>query len=194
MTGIRIHPRPCHKFDRRPPGVAPELIVIHFTATRTLGEALRIFLCGPLQVSAHYLVDDDGTVIGLVPETERAWHAGRSVHRGRSDVNSRSIGIELRNAGRLTPAGDGKRFFTTTGRLYRPRNPVLEAGGHCWESYAEPQLEKLCRLCVEICGRHAITAENLLGHSEVATPPGRKIDPGPLFPWERLMAVVSRRS
>jgi N-acetylmuramoyl-L-alanine amidase len=170
--------------------VAPELIVIHFTATRTVEEALDIFLHGPRQVSAHYLVDDDGTVIGLVPETERAWHAGRSWHRGRPDVNSRSIGIELRNAGRLTPAGDGERFFTCTGRIYRPRNATEEAEGHRWERFAEPQLEAVARLCAEIAGRHGITTDGLVGHSEVATPSGRKIDPGPLFPWRRLRRAL----
>ena len=129
---------------------------------------------------------------GLVPETERAWHAGNSRHHGRPDVNSRSIGIELRNAGRLTPAGDGERYFTCTGRLYRPRNPVQLAEGHHWERFAEPQLEAVCRLCAEVAGRHGITADGLVSHSEVATPPGRKIDPGPLFPWDRLRRSLTQ--
>ena len=51
------------------------------------------------EVSAHYLVDEDGTVYRLVPEEQRAWHAGLSYWRGERDVNSRSIGIEIQNPG-----------------------------------------------------------------------------------------------
>ncbi len=98
----------------------------------------------------------------------------------------RSIGIELRNGGCLTPAGDGARFRTVTGRLSRPRNQVLAAGGHWWESFAEAQMGALARLCREISTRYHISPDHMVGHDQVATPPGRKIDPGPLFHWDRL--------
>ncbi len=178
--------RPCHKYDERPPGARPELIVIHFSATRTVEEIFDIFHRGPLQVSSHYVIDDDGAHFRLVPESKRAWHAGRSSFLGQQDVNSRSIGIELRNGGRLTPAGDGLRFRTVQGRLYLPRNPTRQAEGHWWESYAEEQMLILVRLCRDIARRHDIPPERFVGHSQVATPPGRKIDPGPLFDWDRL--------
>ena len=183
---IDILHKACPKFDERPPGQRPELIVIHFSATRTIGEIFDIFLAGPRQVSSHYVIDDDGTVFQLVDEAKRAWHAGRSSYLGLSDVNSRSIGIELRNGGCLTPAGDGARFRTVTGRLSRPRNQVLAAGGHWWESFAEAQMGALARLCREISTRYHISPDHMVGHDQVATPPGRKIDPGPLFHWDRL--------
>jgi N-acetyl-anhydromuramyl-L-alanine amidase AmpD len=137
------------------------------------------------------VIDDDGTVFHLVNETKRAWHAGRSSFRGLTDVNSRSIGIELRNGGRLTPAGDGTRFYTVTGRLYRPRNPAVQAEGHWWESFAAAQTRSLVLLCRDIAARYAIPSSRLVGHAQVATPPGRKIDPGPLFDWVGLRREVS---
>jgi N-acetylmuramoyl-L-alanine amidase len=161
--------------------------VIHFSATRTAEEILDIFLRGPRSVSSHYVIDDRGTVTSLVPESKRAWHAGRSVFGGREDVNSRSIGIELRNGGRLTPAGrDNRLFRTVQGLLFHPLNPVVQVGSDWWESYAEPQFTALVHLCRGITERHAIPPDRYVGHSQVATPPGRKIDPGPLFDLERL--------
>ncbi|MGL4319613.1 MAG: N-acetylmuramoyl-L-alanine amidase [Paracoccaceae bacterium] len=75
------------------------MIVIHYTAMESCAAA-RARLCDPAhEVSAHYLIDVDGTVISLVPEDKRAWHAGAGMWAGRGDVNSRSIGIELANDG-----------------------------------------------------------------------------------------------
>jgi N-acetyl-anhydromuramyl-L-alanine amidase AmpD len=101
-------------------------------------------------------------------------------------VNSRSVGIELRNGGCLTPAGDGVRFRTVLGRLFAPPNEVGLSGSRWWESFAEPQMAALSALCREIAGRYGIPPHRFVGHSEVALPPGRKVDPGPLFDWDRL--------
>jgi N-acetylmuramoyl-L-alanine amidase len=80
-------------------GLNPSIIVIHYTAMAR-AEAALDRLCDPgSEVSAHYLIDRDGTVTALVPETKRAWHAGAGEWRGLSDINSRSIGIELDNTG-----------------------------------------------------------------------------------------------
>jgi N-acetylmuramoyl-L-alanine amidase len=77
-----------------------ELVVLHYTAMQTCAEALER-LCDPAaEVSAHYLIDVDGTVLSLVDEAARAWHAGTGAWGGAEDVNSRSIGIELANSGR----------------------------------------------------------------------------------------------
>lgn len=91
------HPSP--NFGDRRDGLLPELVVLHYTAMPTAAEALAR-LCDPVaQVSAHYLIDRDGTVASLVDEGARAWHAGAGAWRGGGDVNSRSIGIELVNSG-----------------------------------------------------------------------------------------------
>jgi N-acetylmuramoyl-L-alanine amidase len=57
-------------------------------------------LCNPdNEVSAHYLIAEDGEVLSLVPEAMRAWHAGAGQWGAAFDVNSRSIGVELSNTG-----------------------------------------------------------------------------------------------
>lgn len=86
-------------FGERRGGLLPSLVVIHYTAMATAGEAAAR-LCDPAyEVSAHYLIAEDGEVLGLVPEEMRAWHAGAGSWAGADDVNSRSIGIELANRG-----------------------------------------------------------------------------------------------
>ena len=108
------------------------------------------------QVSAQYFISEEGEVVRLVPEDKRAWHAGRSFWRGHKDVNSASIGIELDHPGHAL----GYREF------------------------AEAQIEALLPLLHDMVRRHDIPRANVVGHSDVA--PARKIDPGELFPWDRL--------
>jgi N-acetylmuramoyl-L-alanine amidase len=110
------------------------------------------------EVSAHYLVDETGTTYALVDEAQRAWHAGVAFWRGVRDLNSASIGIEL-------------------------VNPGHDFG---YRAFPEAQITALSALLDDIIARHGLTAAALLGHSDIA--PGRKIDPGELFPWEVLAA------
>jgi N-acetylmuramoyl-L-alanine amidase len=132
------------------------MVVLHYTGIRTGAEALER-LCDPqAKVSAHYLIDEHGTVTALVPEGKRAWHAGRSYWRGITDVNSASIGIELVNPGHEWG--------------YRP--------------FPDAQMEALLPLLADIVDRHGISPTNVVGHSDIA--PARKTDPGELFDWERL--------
>ncbi len=132
------------------------MVVLHYTGMKSAQDALDR-LCDPAaEVSAHYLIEEDGTVHRLVPEDKRAWHAGRSYWRGITDVNSASVGIELVNPGH------------TLG--YRP--------------FPEAQMEALIPLLAGIMARHNIAPANVVGHSDVA--PVRKIDPGELFEWEVL--------
>lgn len=94
---ILTHPSP--NFGERRGGQPVGLVVLHYTAMPTCAEALAR-LCDPAaEVSAHYLVDADGTALSLVDERHRAWHAGAGEWGGLGDVNSRSIGIELANPG-----------------------------------------------------------------------------------------------
>ena len=142
--------------DARPPGTPIDMLVLHYTGMPT-AEAALARLCDPgAKLSAHYLIHEDGTVVTLVPETERAWHAGVSYWRGNTDINARSIGIEL-------------------------VNPGHEFG---YRSFPEPQMTALETLAQAILSRHAIPARNVVGHSDVA--PDRKQDPGELFDWRRL--------
>ncbi len=142
--------------DRR--GRPIDLIVLHYTGMPTPAEALDR-LCDPAtEVSAHYLIEETGQLWRLVPDKRRAWHAGRGYWAGETDVNARSIGIELVNP------------------------------GHEWgyRHFPEPQIATLCHLLAHLLAHYAIQPSRVVGHSDVA--PLRKEDPGELFPWPALAA------
>ena len=145
---------PSPNFNERKLPVS--MIVLHYTGMAD-GQAALERLCDPVaEVSAHYLVDEDGTIHRLVAEDKRAWHAGKARWRGIGDVNSASIGIEIVNPGHELG--------------YRP--------------FSEEQIDALIPLVARIKESHGITRGNVVGHSDIA--PMRKQDPGELFPWSRL--------
>jgi N-acetylmuramoyl-L-alanine amidase len=155
-----------HLIDRPSPNFGPRQrvngitgvrhIVLHYTGMVSCAAALER-LCDPAaQVSAHYLLDEDGTTYRLVNEDQRAWHAGKSFWRGARDINSTSIGIEIANPGH----------------------------DHGYRAFPDAQIGALLELLAGIVTRHDVTPDNVLGHADIA--PGRKADPGELFPWERL--------
>ena len=132
------------------------MVVLHYTEMKPVESALER-LCDPeAQVSAHYLITEEGEVIRLVEEAHRAWHAGASYWRGHKDVNSASIGIELDHPGH----------------------------GLGYRNFADAQIEALVPLLHRIVKQYDIPRANVVGHSDVA--PARKTDPGELFPWGRL--------
>ncbi len=144
--------------DRRPVDghIGVRHLVLHYTGMVSAAAALAR-LCDPAaEVSAHYLLDEDGAVTRLVAEDKRAWHAGKSFWRGVRDINSTSVGIEIVNPGH----------------------------DHGYRPFPEAQIAALVELAGDIIGRQGITPDNVVGHSDIA--PGRKIDPGELFPWRRL--------
>ncbi|HEC90264.1 MAG TPA: N-acetylmuramoyl-L-alanine amidase [Alphaproteobacteria bacterium] len=132
------------------------MLVLHYTGMETAAAALDRLCDRRAEVSAHYLITEDGRVVRLVAEDMRAWHAGLAIWRGSSAVNARSIGIEL-------------------------VNPGHEFG---YRDFPEPQMAALEELALGILRRHPIPALNVVGHSDVA--PGRKTDPGEKFNWRRL--------
>jgi N-acetylmuramoyl-L-alanine amidase len=137
----------------------PSLIILHYTGMEDADEALER-LCSPQsEVSAHYLVFEDARIVQCVPESRRAWHAGVSAWSDITDVNSHSIGIEI-------------------------ANPGHEFG---YTDFPSVQVDAVIALCRDIVDRHAIPADRLLGHSDVA--PARKLDPGEKFPWRLLHAA-----
>ena len=146
-------------FDARPAGTPIDILVVHYTGMRSADEALDRLVDPAAKVSAHYLIDEDGHIVRLVADTHRAWHAGVASWRGATDVNARSIGIELVNPGHEF----GYRQFPAT------------------------QMTSLIGLAKDLVTRHAIPARNVVAHSDVA--PRRKIDPGELFDWAGLAAV-----
>lgn len=136
-----------------------QYVVLHYTSSN-LAESLATLSRG--QVSSHYLISESGHVWQLVDEHARAWHAGDSQWQGRTYLNAHSIGIELVNEGYVDEADGTRRWF----------------------AYPDAQIRALEVLLADILQRHQLGPERVLGHSDIA--PGRKVDPGPLFPWARL--------
>lgn len=148
--------RSSPNFGARRGAAPPDIVVIHHTAMATAAAALER-LCDPAaEVSAHYLIAEDGRVWRMVREADRAWHAGVARWGGVGDVNSRSIGVELANPGPL-------------------------AG---FPPFPEPQMAALEALLDGIRARWRVPPARVIAHSDIA--PGRKADPGRKFDWRRL--------
>jgi len=151
--------RPSPNFGERRGVSGPDMLVLHYTGMQT-GQGAEDWLCNiASEVSSHYLVHEDGRVVQMVREADRAWHAGKSSWHGETDLNSRSVGMEIVNP------------------------------GHQWGyvDFPDAQIEAVIALCRGIIARHGIEPQRVLAHSDIA--PGRKVDPGELFPWQRLHAA-----
>jgi N-acetylmuramoyl-L-alanine amidase len=151
-----VRPSPNH--GERKAGMKPNMLVLHYTGMPDAEGAVR-HLCNPAsEVSAHYVVLEDGRVIQCVQESRRAWHAGQSYWEGETDINSCSIGIEIANPGH----------------------------DNGYPDFPKRQIAAVTALCRSILTRYRIPAERVLGHSDVA--PSRKHDPGEKFPWRTLQS------
>ncbi|MFO1189119.1 MAG: N-acetylmuramoyl-L-alanine amidase [Alphaproteobacteria bacterium] len=155
---MQIDDIPSPNFDARAAGGPIDILLLHYTGMPSAADALERLCTPEVKVSAHYLIDEGGRITRLVAEDRRAWHAGVSSWAGATDINSRSIGIELANP--------GHEFG------YRP--------------FPSAQMQALVGLAHDIMSRHPIPARRVLGHSDVA--PTRKLDPGELFDWPYLAA------
>ena len=122
-------------FDARPKGQAIDILMLHYTGMVSAAAALARLRDVAAKVSAHYCIDEDGTLYRLVPEAKRAWHAGAASWTGAGDINARSIGIELVNP--------GHEFG------YRP--------------FPEAQMAALIELAESILARHPIPPQRVLG-------------------------------
>jgi N-acetylmuramoyl-L-alanine amidase len=146
-------------FDERRDGKTPRLLILHYTDTLSLEETLGL-LRGTRKASAHYIVDEDGSVIRLVDEKHRAWHAGIASWEAETDVNSVSIGIELQNPGHH----------------------------HGYRAFQAAQLWSAMELCKDIVARYKIKPWHVLGHSDITPMRNDRPDPGHLFPWKDFAA------
>jgi N-acetylmuramoyl-L-alanine amidase len=149
-----VRPSPNH--GERKNDAKPDMIVLHYTGMRDADEAIGRLCSRASEVSAHYVVMEDGRVVQLVPEARRAWHAGVACWAGETDVNSCSIGIEIANPGH----------------------------DYGYPDYPKRQIAAVTTLCRGIRTRHRIPAHRVLAHSDIA--PARKQDPGEKFPWRVL--------
>ena len=144
-------------------GADIDTIVMHHTAGGgTAQDVGRHFQDPKAEVSSHYIVDKKGTIVQPVEDKERSWHAGKSVFKGRKDVNDFSIGIEMVNR------GDNKDPFT------------------------DDQYEALGRLVAYLQSAYGIRAGNITGHKDIALPKGRKTDPAENFSYQRMFKEVEK--
>ena len=144
---------PAQNREARRGGVKPSMLILHYTGMSSASKAIDWLGRSESGVSCHYVVDEAGRITQLVPEDERAWHAGVSYWRGERDINSHSIGIEIHNPGHQ----------------------------HGYPEFPPDQMAAVIALAKDIVRRHRIAPDNILAHSDVA--PGRKIDPGEKFNW-----------
>ena len=150
---------PSPNYEQRPADTAVDMLVVHYTGMVSAAEALARLCDADAKVSAHYLIDEDGATHNLVAERHRAWHAGVAFWRGETNVNDRSIGIEL-------------------------VNPGHEFG---YRQFPDVQMAAFRELATDILKRHPIPPRNVVGHSDVS--PTRKTDPGEFFDWRAMAEV-----
>ena len=156
MTLLTIHERPSPNHECRGEPARIDMLVLHYTGMQTAGEAIERLCDSSARVSAHYVIEENGTIWRLVPDTLRAFHAGRSCWAGEGDLNAVSIGIEIVNPGHEWG--------------YRP--------------FPDEQMAAVERLSGALLSRFPIPPHRVVGHSDIA--PDRKSDPGELFDWSRL--------
>jgi N-acetylmuramoyl-L-alanine amidase len=147
---------PSVNFNDRNGGREPDMIVLHYTGMSDAEGALTRLTSAGTDVSAHYVVMEDGNILQLVKESARAWHAGAAFWAGETDINSCSIGIEIVNRGH---------------DLGYPDFPLR-------------QIAAVIALSKGIMLRRNIAQHRVLAHSDIA--PARKKDPGEKFPWRLL--------
>lgn len=142
--------------EPRKEGMAPSILILHYTGLPTLERSLDVLSRPDCKVSCHYVIDTDGRIIQMVAENMRAWHAGVSSWAGETDINSASIGIEIQNAGHQNG----------------------------YPEFPDCQMQSVIALSKDIVTRHRIAPARVLAHSDIA--PQRKVDPGEKFDWGRL--------
>lgn len=147
---------PSLNFGVRKSAARPDILLLHYTGVESAASAISWLADPRSEVSCHYVVDEAGRITQMVAEADRAWHAGAGTWAGETDINSRSIGIEIQNVGHVAGYPD----------------------------FPDAQIHAVIGLCKDIVARHRIAPERVLAHSDVA--PTRKIDPGEKFPWPLL--------
>lgn len=174
--------------------ISPIYLIMHYTAGTTLSGTVSWFQNRDAQASAHVVIDRNGAIVQMVSFNRRAWHAGKSKWGSLESMNSYSIGIELVNAGKLrrNPAGQ----WVNWSKKVIPDDEVLvathkaETGETGWHEYSPEQINVAIDVGVLLHNKYNFT--DVLGHDDVS--PGRKVDPGPLFPIDSFRSVILGRA
>lgn len=175
----------CPKNQQQFGSNLPDTIIIHYTVGSTANSSAEYLARDDVKASAHLVIGRDGTIYQLVPFNIIAWHAGDSSYGNRTGFNKYSIGIELDNAGPLTKTGNS--FISTFGKAYPESEAILakhrnETTERYWHTFTEIQIQTCIDICNALISKYNI--QYILGHEEIC--PGRKTDPGPAFPLDKL--------
>lgn len=185
LQGENVQHLSCTKNNSRFKPGNLDTLIMHYTAGRDAASSANYLVRPDVKASAHLVIGRGGEVYQLVPFDTISWHAGRSSYMGRSGFNNYSIGIEMDNAGVLTKTGNeysawfGKKYLENEVMQAVHRN---ESTPRYWHIYTQAQLqacEEISKLLVDHYG-----LKHILGHEEIS--PGRKQDPGPAFPLDKL--------
>jgi N-acetylmuramoyl-L-alanine amidase len=174
-------------------GISPLYLVIHFTAGPTLDGAVSWFKNPEAQASAHLVIDRDGSIVLMVAFNRRAWHAGKSKWGNLDGMNQYSIGIELVNAGKLRKNSSGQ-WVAWSNKVIPAEDVTVakhkdESSDAGWHEYTEAQIEAVSMVGSLLNKTYNFT--DVLGHDDVS--PGRKVDPGPLFPMNSFRSIILGR-
>lgn len=184
-------------FDKSPnqsASMSPIYLIMHYTAGTTLDGAVEWFKKEEAKASAHIVIGRDGKIVQMVPFDKRAWHAGESAWGNLVGMNKYSIGIELVNAGKLRRRADGN--WVNWANNVIPESEVTEAthksesSSAGWHEYTEVQINAAIKVATLLNATYKFT--DVLGHEDVS--PGRKVDPGPLFPINSFRSIVLGRA
>ncbi len=163
----------------------PDTIVLHYTGSSSMDSAIGWLTNKNAKASAHFVVGKDGRIVQLAPVNTITWHAGISKWNNRQSLNQYSIGIEIDNAGLLEKRANGyatwynKRVADELVVLATHKNMDRE---EAWEAYTAQQIEAVECLCSALIQKYNI--KEIVGHDDIS--PGRKIDPGPAFPLNKI--------
>lgn len=164
-----------------------DMIILHYTGAGNAMSAAQHLAARDTDVSAHLVIGRDGRIIQLLPFCIRAWHAGISNYKGRTNLNNYSIGIELDNAGKLHRRGD--RFYSWFNKEYPESEIFVDESGQFpsyWHKYTDEQLQTLIEVCNLIITFYPI--RYVLRHSDITN---RKLDPGPAFPYQDFLSTLN---
>lgn len=175
-----------------------DYLIMHYTANNIAASAIEVLSKEqkPVSkgVSAHLVIDQEGTITQLVPFNKGAWHAGESHWEGRRWLNHNSIGIELVNDGALKLKNG--QWTASSGTVYTEDQIIIERHKHNfgvngWPKYPEAQLKAAFEVSNLLITHYGL--KDILGHEDVADARIGKIDPGPAFPMEAWRVLLFGR-
>lgn len=189
----RDNPINFQKSPNQSAPIYPIYLIMHYTASPNMDGAVSWFMNPSAQASAHLVIGRDGKLVQMVAFNRRAWHAGVSKWGELENLNQFSLGIELVNAGKLrkNPAGKWENWA----KIIIPDDQVTiathkqEQEPTGWHEYTDIQIEVALQAAIALHERYPFS--DILGHDDIS--PGRKADPGPLFPLNSFKSRILGR-